>query len=57
MKTSKYIGVTWKKQNKKWRAQIKTNGVPEHIGYFDTETEAAIAYQEKLEYYKKIGLR
>jgi hypothetical protein len=54
---SKYIGVTWKKQNKKWRAQIKTNNYPEHIGYFDTETEAAIAYKEKLEYYKKLGLR
>ena len=56
-KTSKYIGVNWKKQNKKWRAAIKINGKAKHLGYFDDELEASNAYQEKLKYYKKIGIR
>jgi len=39
-KTSKYKGVCWFKRNSKWRAYIGGK----HIGLFDTEKEAAIAY-------------
>ena len=43
--TSKYIGVTWHKPSKRWRAQIRINGIKKHIGMFDDELEASIAYK------------
>ena len=42
--TSKYKGVSFYMQRKKWHAQIKSNGRTKHIGYFNSEKEAAIAY-------------
>lgn len=52
---SKFKGVSWHKGLKKWRAQIKLNGKPKDIGYFDTEIEAAKAakphYIERDGYY------
>ena len=42
--TSKYKGVSFYMQQKKWHAQIKANGRSVHIGYFNSEKEAAIAY-------------
>ena len=44
--TSKYKGVDWKKQQKKWRAILCSNGKKNHIGYFDDEKEAARAYNK-----------
>lgn len=41
---SKYKGVGWRKDVKKWRAQITVNYKNIHLGYFDTEIEAAKAY-------------
>lgn len=41
---SNYKGVTFDKRYNKYRAQIKTNGKSKHIGYYDTEEEAALAY-------------
>lgn len=46
--TSKYVGVFWSKQNKKWRAQIMVLGKQKHLGYFTDEYEAHLAYQEEL---------
>jgi len=45
--TSQYIGVSWHKRSKNWRANIKTNEGLKHLGCFDDEEEAARAYDEK----------
>lgn len=42
--SSKYKGVTWNKQQNKWRANILFEGKPKHLGYFTIENEAALAY-------------
>jgi hypothetical protein len=43
---SKYKGVYWKKDTKKWAACIKKGGKRKHLGYFDDEAEAAKAYDD-----------
>lgn len=43
-KTSKYKGVCWQTRNQKWRVVKKIGGKQYHVGYFDSETEAARAY-------------
>lgn len=54
-KTSKFRGV--RKVNSKWRSNIKCNGVEYHLGYFNTEIEAAIAYDKKaLELHKEFAV-
>lgn len=42
--TSKYKGVCWHKMGKKWCAQLKSGGRAHHLGLFDTERQAAVAY-------------
>jgi hypothetical protein len=44
---SKYKGVGWHKHSNRWMAKIGLNGRHIHIGYFDNEYEAALAYNEK----------
>lgn len=41
---SQFKGVGWHKQNQKWRASIKKGELHAHLGYFDCEGCAAIAY-------------
>jgi len=41
--SSKYRGVSWHKQAKKWQASIKQNGKFTHLGYFKNEVSAAFA--------------
>lgn len=43
-KTSKYKGVSWYRASKRWQAKIQANKKRTYLGYFDSETEAAKAY-------------
>jgi len=44
--SSKNKGVSWKKDKKKWQAQIYVNGQFKFLGYFKNEIQAAKAYDE-----------
>lgn len=45
--SSKYLGVSWSRKESKWIAQIGKNKKNLRIGCFDTEIEAALAYNNK----------
>jgi hypothetical protein len=45
--TSKYKGVTWRKDIGKWQARIVCNRKVISIGFFDDEKAAAMAYDKK----------
>jgi len=42
--SSRYRGVCWLRQRKAWRARIEVNGKRLHLGYFESEEDAARAY-------------
>ena len=44
--SSKYFGVSFHKSNNIWRTITRINGKQIHIGYFKTEKEGALAYNE-----------
>lgn len=46
--SSKYTGVCWHKNEKKWYASIKIGGKSKHLGAFTCELEASEAYQKAL---------
>lgn len=46
--SSKYTGVSWHKRENKWGSSITINGKKKHLGYFITEYEAHLAYENKL---------
>jgi len=54
-KTSKYTGVSWRKDNKKWRAIFVNGGKPFGLGCYNTEEEARYAYQEAVKQYNLIN--
>ena len=43
-RSSQFKGVVWDKSRNKWKAQIKLNGVNKALGRFDSEEDAARAY-------------
>lgn len=49
--SSKYKGVTWFKRDSKWQAKICPKGKTIHLGYFDSEIDAAKAYNEAAKIY------
>lgn len=44
--SSRYKGVWWEQAKGKWRAVISHQGRTIHIGYYDYEVDAAIAYDD-----------
>lgn len=52
-KTSKYKGVDWNKNSKKWRAQYGYKGKVYYLGSYETEEEAAEAYRRSTEHLHK----
>ena len=44
---SKFVGVSWNKDRKKWKAEIKIDGKIKTLGYFHDEKEAACKYDEQ----------
>ena len=44
---SKYVGVTWSKNDKKWQAAMKIAGKRKGLGLFRDEKEAARTYDEQ----------
>ena len=44
--SSRFKGVSYRKDRACWRAQIRINGKVTHLGNFETEGEAAEAYNE-----------
>lgn len=42
--SSKYKGVYWNKNTKRWHVQLQMNGKKVWLGYYPTEHEAAAAY-------------
>jgi len=44
--TSRFKGVHWSKADKRWKASIRVNSKPYHLGLFNVEQEAAEAYNK-----------
>lgn len=44
--SSIYKGVIWDEQRGKWRSRIEINGKRKHLGYFESEVDAADAYDK-----------
>ena len=49
--SSKYKGVAWKKEKKKWRVQMHFNGKLIFLGYFKDEIQAAKEYDKAAKKY------
>lgn len=46
--SSKYVGVSWCKRDKKWDASMRINGKSVRLGRFEMEEDASMSYSLKL---------
>lgn len=46
--SSKYIGVNWNNNNKKWNSRIYINNKSINLGYFDNELDAYLEYKKNV---------
>ena len=46
--SSQYTGVSWSKKRKQWQSLIRINKKQTHLGYFHSEFEAHLTYQNAL---------
>ena len=46
--TSKYVGVSWRKDRHKWTSRINIGSKYKSLGVFDNEVDAHLAYQKAL---------
>ena len=44
--TSKYVSMGWDSGKRKWHARVHVDGRMYHLGYFESEDDAAMAYDE-----------
>jgi hypothetical protein len=51
--SSKYKGVCWHKRDKKWQARIHHNNRNLHLGSFNSQRAAALAYDSAARKYHK----
>ena len=49
-KVSRFNGVTWNKQRKKWQVTLRQRRQRRHLGSFDCEIEAARVFNKKARY-------
>jgi len=54
--SSEYVGVTWRKDSKKWRSRIEINSKVKNLGCFINEIDAHNAYQTALKQHLEVNL-
>jgi ribosomal protein L19 len=56
-KTSKFRGVCWSTQRKKWKASITYRKQVKHLGFFNSQMEAALVYDNAaIKYYPDLAI-
>ena len=53
-KKNNYTGVCWHKRKNKYISSIMINGKLKHLGYFENEYDAHLAYENKLREYAQM---
>ena len=51
--TSRYVGVSWYKRDKRWQSQIRIHGKSIHLGRFDNEKQASNVYLQAVKERRK----